>query len=118
MVCGSTNKEDYEDLDKKLRKIEGALVANFLNENKEIERLKSEVEHYKLLYANNGIDKLQRIYDSELNIALSWFWDGGIDVVIGDKLNGIKESANFKNVSEAVDWLEVRSKAYLVNATN
>jgi hypothetical protein len=24
--------------------------------------------------------ELQKIYDSEINIELSWFWDGGIEV--------------------------------------
>ena len=31
----------------------------------------------------NTIDfavELQRIYDSEINIRISWLWDGGIDV--------------------------------------
>jgi hypothetical protein len=29
-------------------------------------------------------DELQRIYDSEINVRISWLWDGGIDVRLGD----------------------------------
>jgi hypothetical protein len=32
--------------------------------------------------------ELQRIYDSEINIRISWLWDGGIDVRLGDDMNG------------------------------
>ena len=31
--------------------------------------------------------ELQRIYDSEIN-AVTWFWDGGFTVRLGDKMNG------------------------------
>jgi hypothetical protein len=27
---------------------------------------------------------LQALYDSEINAAISWLWDGGIDVRLGD----------------------------------
>jgi hypothetical protein len=27
--------------------------------------------------------ELQKIYDSEINIRISWLWDGGIDVRLG-----------------------------------
>jgi len=29
--------------------------------------------------------ELQKIYDSEINIRISWLWDGGIDVMLGDR---------------------------------
>ena len=32
--------------------------------------------------------ELQRIYDSEINVRIDWLWDGGIDVRLGDELNG------------------------------
>jgi hypothetical protein len=28
--------------------------------------------------------ELQRIYESEINVRISWLWDGGIDVRLGD----------------------------------
>ena len=32
--------------------------------------------------------ELQKIYDSEINIRIGWLWDGGIDVRLGDEVNG------------------------------
>jgi len=32
--------------------------------------------------------ELQRIYDSEINAEITWFWDGGFTVRLGDKMNG------------------------------
>jgi hypothetical protein len=32
--------------------------------------------------------ELQKIYDSEINLRISWLWDGGIDVRLGDGTNG------------------------------
>ena len=28
------------------------------------------------------------LYDSEINVSLSWFWDAGFTVKIGDDVNG------------------------------
>ena len=32
--------------------------------------------------------ELQKIYDSEINISISWLWDDGIVVRLGDTING------------------------------
>jgi hypothetical protein len=32
--------------------------------------------------------ELQKIYASEINVEISWLWDGGIEVTLGDRLNG------------------------------
>ena len=32
--------------------------------------------------------ELQRIYDSEINVRIGWLWDGGIEVQLGDDMNG------------------------------
>jgi hypothetical protein len=32
--------------------------------------------------------ELQKIYDSEINVRINWFWDGGIEVHLGDEMNG------------------------------
>lgn len=34
---------------------------------------------------------LRRLYDSEINLEISSFWDGGYDFRIGDHANGFKE---------------------------
>ena len=58
------------------------------------------------------MNKLQEIYDLELNVTLSWFWDGGVDAVLGDWQNGIKASGSFKTVEEAIDFLYSKALAY------
>jgi hypothetical protein len=34
-------------------------------------------------------DELQKIYDSEINVRIDSFWDGGWRVALGDEMNGI-----------------------------
>lgn len=36
----------------------------------------------------------QDIYDSEINIRISTFWDGGYDLKLGDYMNGYKAETN------------------------
>ena len=42
--------------------------------------------------------ELQKIYDSEINIRIGWFWDGGIDVRLGDDMNGYLAEETVKTV--------------------
>lgn len=44
----------------------------------------------------SSIHKLEMIYNLELNAGISWFWDGGYDVWLGDEINGIKCRENFR----------------------
>ena len=55
---------------------------------------------------------LQALYDSEINVEISWLWDGGIDlklggvkVKLGDELNGYKAEGKVSTVAEAAVWL-------------
>jgi len=50
--------------------------------------------------------ELQKIYDSEINVEIAWFWDGGIDVRLGDKMNGYLAEQSVKAASEIVPWLQ------------
>jgi hypothetical protein len=50
--------------------------------------------------------ELQKIYDSEINVDIGWFWDGGIDVRLGDKMNGYLAEENVGSVSEILPWLQ------------
>ena len=50
----------------------------------------------------NLVDELQRIYDSEINIRISWLWDGGIDVWIGDDLNGYVAQDTVASVADVI----------------
>jgi hypothetical protein len=48
---------------------------------------------------------LQALYDSEINVSISWLWDGGIDVALGDELNGYDADGQVSTVAEAAAWL-------------
>jgi hypothetical protein len=59
---------------------------------------------------------LDDLHDSEINVAISWLWDGGIDVKLGgikvklgDELNGYKAEGKVSSMAEAAVWL--RDKA-------
>jgi hypothetical protein len=50
--------------------------------------------------------ELQRIYDSEINVAISWFWDCGIIVRLGDEMSGFVAQEYVQAVAEIVPWLQ------------
>lgn len=56
---------------------------------------------------------LQAIYDSEINIGMSWNWDGGIEVRLGNGLYNHEknwvEKDNVKTVEEAIKWFEAKA---------
>ena len=47
---------------------------------------------------------LQDLYDSEINVVISWLWDGGIDIGLGDELNGYVADGQVRTVAEAAAW--------------
>jgi hypothetical protein len=49
--------------------------------------------------------ELQKIYDSEINVRISWLWDCGIDVWLGDEVNGYVEEETVA-ASEIASWLQ------------
>ena len=52
-------------------------------------------------------DVLKLLYDHEINVAMSSFWDGGWLVQIGDESNGFRSSQNFRDEDFGAipDWL-------------
>jgi len=50
--------------------------------------------------------ELQKIYDSEINIRISWLWDGGIDLWLGDDVGGFEATEGVKSVADVVPWLQ------------
>jgi hypothetical protein len=48
---------------------------------------------------------LDDLYASEINVDISWLWDGGIDVRLGDQLNGYKAEGKVSTMHEAAVWL-------------
>jgi hypothetical protein len=48
---------------------------------------------------------LQALCDSEINASISWLWDGGIDVKLGDELTGYDAEGQVSRFAEASTWL-------------
>ena len=46
--------------------------------------------------------ELELIYDSEINVRISWLWDGGIDVRLGDEMNGYLAEENVSSMDAIV----------------
>jgi hypothetical protein len=46
-------------------------------------------------------EELQKIHDSEINLEIRWMWDAGIDIKLGDEMNGHKAEGNVRTVSVA-----------------
>jgi hypothetical protein len=43
--------------------------------------------------------ELQKIYDSEINLRISWFWDNGFDLRFRDEMNGYLAEENVATVA-------------------
>jgi hypothetical protein len=48
------------------------------------------------------LEKLQSLYDSEINFTLSCFWDGGFHWQLGDEMNGFKREGDTLTLAESV----------------
>lgn len=51
----------------------------------------------------------QRLYDLEINFAVSCFWDGGFDVKLGDPMNGWRAETEVRTWPEVEEWLRVNA---------
>jgi hypothetical protein len=61
-------------------------------------------------------DERQRIYDSEIKVRVSWLWDGGIDVRLGDEMNGFAEE-NVAFTGDIVPWLQESIAHFYLHST-
>jgi hypothetical protein len=50
--------------------------------------------------------ELQRVYDSEINMQIGWLWDGGVEVRLGDDMNGYEAAVTLESVRETLPWLQ------------
>ena len=50
--------------------------------------------------------ELQRIYDSEINVRISWLWDCGFEVRLGDDVNGFLAEETFAHTAGILPWLQ------------
>jgi hypothetical protein len=44
--------------------------------------------------------ELQKIYDSEINVRIGWLWDAGINIRLGDEMNGFEAEKNVRSTDE------------------
>lgn len=49
---------------------------------------------------------IEALYESEINCCVSTFWDGGIEVKLGDEMNGFVAEATCKTAAEAAEFLD------------
>ena len=67
----------------------------------------------KIFTQNQVGEVLNRLYDSEINAKIEWFWDAGFKIAIGDFTNGWAkktdfpefEELNFRRINEAISGL-------------
>jgi hypothetical protein len=52
-------------------------------------------------------EELQRIYDSEIKVRISWLRDGGIEVRLGDEVNGNNLRINTPTASRCAWWSSI-----------
>src|SRR5438270_8487967 len=50
--------------------------------------------------------ELQKIYDSEINVRISWFWDCGITIRLGDEMNGFEAEEEVPTIAGILPWLQ------------
>ena len=54
-------------------------------------------------------DRLEQIltdlYDSAINVDISWMWDGGVDLALGDGVDDYDAEGSVSSVSEIAEWL-------------
>jgi len=50
--------------------------------------------------------ELRKIYDSEINVRISWLWDGGIDLWLGDDLGGYVAKETVTTFDEVIPWFQ------------
>jgi hypothetical protein len=61
---------------------------------------------------------LKALYESEINILIDWMWDSGIQVKIGDRMNGFVavEIFDIDDFDKIENWIEVNIKKHFPNS--
>lgn len=55
---------------------------------------------------NNLEQELKKIYDSEINVHLDSFWDGGWHIQVGDNMNGFHDAGYGYSIEEVIPTLK------------
>ena len=62
------------------------------------------VKRREFLSTRNSPTRLQKICDSEINVRIGWVWDCGIEIRLGDDMNGNLADETVSTVAEIVPW--------------
>lgn len=54
-------------------------------------------------------EKIQKIYDGEINFRIESFYDSGWTLQVGDHINGFPICETFDTFDEAIDYLYLRT---------
>jgi len=58
------------------------------------------------IVGNGSWRRTTKIYDSEINVRISWLWDGGIEVRLGDEMNGFPVEETVASVAAVLGFLQ------------
>jgi hypothetical protein len=61
--------------------------------------------------------ELQKIYESEINVQISWMWDAGFRLGLGDCVNGFIAEVTVNTVEEILLWLQQGIAEYFPDST-
>ena len=54
---------------------------------------------------DNVDDRIQKLYEHEVNYRIGFFYDSGYTVEFGDAINGFTDYATFNTFEETINWL-------------
>jgi hypothetical protein len=60
---------------------------------------------------------MQRLYDSEINVVVSSFWDDGFYVKLGDEMNGFRAEGRCNTWHDVEQWLDAMARIYYPEST-
>lgn len=55
---------------------------------------------------------LTRLYESEINVSIVSFWDGGYEVGLGDRINGFRAENTFWKAEAIAPWLDAQARRH------
>ena len=53
-----------------------------------------------------ALDRAASTIQTEPGPSIGWLWDGGIEVRLGDEMNGFMAEENVASIAEIVPWLQ------------
>lgn len=69
------------------------------------EKLQEQQQWDKPFDAAQREQVLVDLYDSEINYAMTTFWDGGLSIKLGDESNGFRDEMCFAYPTHQQDWV-------------